>query len=186
MSTLDAKAQLEQHLKLKHMLKQIQAFEQLFLNLALLLLVPSNLSVQSNSKLQTEIAMVLEDLQELKELFPDLAISAEEARKVAKSSSKKVKVCEGGAGDSKQQVMTALVDFLTSMLTKPHSFLREIANQCFKQFSSEDLPRASLERLLLIVSTPNNKAGEFMEGQEEAQAEEGEEESESELMEDSE
>ena len=60
--------------------------------------------------------------------------------------------------------MTVLVDFLTSMLTKPQAFLREVANLCFKNFCVQALNSDDLSRLLTIVSTPNHEAGEFMEG----------------------
>ena len=63
-----------------------------------------------------------------------------------------------------------LVDFLTSMLTKPQSFLREVANTCFKHFSPSFLDEDSLTRLLAIISTPNEAAGDFMDGEAEEQA----------------
>ena len=70
-----------------------------------------------------------------------------------------------------------LIDFLTSMLTKPQSFLREVANQCFKQFAL-CVDEQGLARLLGIVATPNQEAGEFMDGED--QGEEDEEEGEGE------
>ena len=54
------------------------------------------------------------------------------------------------------------MDFLTSLLTKPQSFLRDVANYCFKQFCTESLDDDTLNRLLKIVSTKNQEAGEFM------------------------
>lgn len=57
------------------------------------------------------------------------------------------------------------MDFLISMLTKPQSFLREVANTCFQHFSTNCLDDNGLERLLAIVATPNNEAGNFMDGE---------------------
>ena len=79
------------------------------------------------------------------------------------------------------------------MLTKPQTFLRDVANQCFSQFCTEKIPAESLERLLQIVSTPNKQAGEFMMGEAEekeaAEEDEGDaeeiESDESELFDDS-
>jgi len=52
--------------------------------------------------------------------------------------------------------------------------LREVANLCFKNFCVNSLDSDSLLRLLTIVSTPNQQAGEFMQGgQENIEEEEG-------------
>ncbi len=67
------------------------------------------------------------------------------------------------------------MDFLTSMLTKPQAFLREVANHCFKNFCVKSLDSDSLVRLLTIVSTPNLQAGEFMQGGQENMEEDGDE-----------
>jgi len=74
------------------------------------------------------------------------------------------------------------MDLLTSMLAQPQSFLRESANNCFKHFCTTCLDNDSLARLLGIVSTPNQEADAFMNGEdaekdddEEGDEEEGEE-----------
>ena len=45
---------------------------------------------------------------------------------------------------------------------KPQSFQREMANYVFKQFCRE-LDEASLENLINIVATPNDRATEMIE-----------------------
>ena len=57
-----------------------------------------------------------------------------------------------------------LIDFLTSMLTKPQSFLREVANTCFKHFCVKCVDETNLWRLLGIVGTANKEADDFMMG----------------------
>jgi hypothetical protein len=57
-----------------------------------------------------------------------------------------------------------LVDFLTSLLAKPQSYLREVANMCFKNFCVDAIEHTNLARLLEIISAPNKEAGDFMEG----------------------
>ena len=52
--------------------------------------------------------------------------------------------------------------------------MREVANLCFKNFCVKSLDTDTLVRLLTIVSTPNQQAGEFMTGQPEEEGEEGE------------
>lgn len=71
------------------------------------------------------------------------------------------------------------MDLLTSMLAQPQSFLRESANNCFKHFCTTCLDNDSLSRLLGIVSTPNQEADAFMNGEDagkEDDDEEGDEE----------
>ena len=51
--------------------------------------------------------------------------------------------------------------------------MREVANLCFKNFCVNSLDSDSLLRLLTIVSTPNQQAGEFMQGGQENIEEEG-------------
>jgi hypothetical protein len=76
------------------------------------------------------------------------------------------------AEGAQKEAESVLIDFLTSMLTKPQSFLREVANTCFKCFSATTLDQSGLERLLAIVATPNKEAGEFMDGEQAGEDEE--------------
>jgi hypothetical protein len=48
------------------------------------------------------------------------------------------------------------------LLAKANSFLRDMANYVFKQFCSE-LDESSLDQLLKIISTPNDKVAEMFE-----------------------
>ena len=48
--------------------------------------------------------------------------------------------------DKKSEALIVLFDFLISLLTKPYSILRDIANFVFKQFCNE-IPQESLENL---------------------------------------
>ena len=53
-------------------------------------------------------------------------------------------------------------DLMISLLARSHSFLRETANYVFKSFCS-DLDEDSLDQLIKIISTPNEKAAEMFE-----------------------
>ena len=75
------------------------------------------------------------------------------------------------------EAQNVLIDFLTSMLTKPQSFLREVANQCFKQYAL-CVDEQGLARLLGIVATPNQEAGAFMDGDDQGDGDQDEEEGE--------
>ena len=66
----------------------------------------------------------------------------------------------------KQEALGVLTDFLISLLTKPQSFLRDVANFTFKQFCTE-VPAASLQNLLKIVQTPNIEANQMLFGEDE-------------------
>ena len=65
------------------------------------------------------------------------------------------------------------MDLLTSMLAKPQSFQRVSAKNCFKHFCTTCLDNDSLSRLLGIVSTPNQEADAFMNGEDEKIDEDG-------------
>jgi len=103
----------------------------------------------------------LEDIEELKECYQNLGID-----KVGPKKAKKAKVVDEDAEEAQAEARSVLVDFLTSQLTKPQSFLRDVANSCFKHFCAECVDQQNLERLLGIVATPNQEAGEFMQGDE--------------------
>ena len=67
------------------------------------------------------------------------------------------------------------------MLTKPQSFLREVANTCFKFFCVDCVNEANLMSLLTIVGTANADAGDIMDGEDKGGEDEGDEEGEEEI-----
>mgnify|MGYP006117906155 CR=1 FL=1 len=67
------------------------------------------------------------------------------------------------------------------MLTKPQSFLREVANTCFKFFCVDCVNDANLMSLLTIVSTANAEADDIMDADGKGQEDDGEEEGEEEM-----
>lgn len=160
-SGADAKSESSiQHLV---QLRKLVSLENLILNLCLVSLVPQGAQDQ---KLVVE---TLEDIEEVKACYQDLGLIM-----VSENSNKKRKE----SADKKEAQLEAesnLMDFLISMLTKPQSFLREVANTCFQHFSTSCIDGNSLERLLAIVATPNKEAGVFMDG-EQAEGEESDQE----------
>jgi len=64
--------------------------------------------------------------------------------------------------EERGEALRVLFDLLTSLLAKANSFLREMANYVFKQFCSE-LDESSLDQLLKIIATPNEKVAEMFE-----------------------
>jgi DNA polymerase phi len=62
---------------------------------------------------------------------------------------------------------------LIALLTKPQSFLREIANFTFKQLCTE-IPTKSLAHMVEIVQTPNVEASKMLFDEEEIDQEENE------------
>ena len=107
---------------------------------------------------QNTVVETLEDIEELKECFSNLGIDRIQTNKKAKKTEE-----EEPAAKEAQSV---LIDFLTSMLTKPQSFLREVANTCFKHFCVQCVDESNLWRLLGIVGTANKEADDFMIGDE--------------------
>ena len=80
--------------------------------------------------------------------------------------------------EERSEALRVLFDLMISLLAKANSFLREIANYVFKQFCGE-LDGESLDQILKIISTPNEKVAEMFEEGSEAEdgdAEEMEEE----------
>lgn len=124
---LDAAKDAELILKHKEQLRKLVAFETLFLNLCLLILIP-----QTGGDQKTVIE-TLEDIEELKECFQNLGLD-----KLQAPSKKARKVDEAELAAAKE-AQGVLIDFLTSMLAKPQSFLREVANLCFKHFCAESV-----------------------------------------------
>lgn len=147
LSGLGGKDKTEHSLALKKQAGQLQSLESLILSLNLLALLP-----QGNTG-EKGVIETLEDIEELKECFSNLGLDQvpEHPRKKAKKTS----------SDNTAQVEAhgVLVDFLISQLTKPQSFLRDVANHCFKQFSLVSMDKEGLQRLLAIVATPNQEAG---------------------------
>jgi hypothetical protein len=78
------------------------------------------------------------------------------------SSSSKVKKLNEEQKKEQDEAKGVLIDLLTSMLAKPQSFLREVANTCFKFFCVDCINESNLMSLLNIVSTANAEAGDIM------------------------
>jgi len=131
---------------LKMQIRQLVSLECLFLNLSLVALIPQD---------KQSVIEVMEDIEELKECYNNLGIDT------VKSSSKKAKRTSED-NTARIEAQGVLIDFLTSLLTKPQSFLREVANACFKQFCVECLDEEGIARLMGIVATPNAEADGFM------------------------
>jgi DNA polymerase phi len=161
----------------KQTFKRLIAFELLFNNLALLLMIPEMFAEVEN------------DLEELKQCFTNLGLTSQQSE--GKRSKKGGKGGENHlpANPQRSEALDVLVDFLISLLTKPQSFLRDIANFTFKQFCTEVSPKA-LANLVQIVQTPNIEATKMLfdedELEEEVEAEEGDEDSEDDDEEDKE
>ena len=132
---------------LKSHLRKLITLENLFLNLSLISLTPEG---TQDRKVVVE---TLEDIEELKECFVNLGLDKVPSLKKAKT------------GADFDEAKSILIDFLTSMLAKPQSFLRDVANNCFKQFAPEFLDEEALGRLITIVATPNQEADGFMHGE---------------------
>ena len=111
-----------------------------------------------------QISEQLEEIVELKTCFKNLAL--------------------GAKSEERGEALKVLFDVLVAQLMKQQSFVREMANFVFKQFSAE-LDAESLANLLNIVSTPNERATDMVD----SASEEGEsgdsEEEEAEISEDS-
>ena len=137
-------------MKLKEQMGRLVAIETLFLTLCPLILIPQA------SKDQKVISETLEELEELKECYSNLGL-----KDMVASSNKKAKK---EVPDQKQEALGVLIDFLTSLLTKPQSYLRDVVNNCFKHFCVAAMDRENLDRILQIISTKNQEAGQFMDG----------------------
>jgi len=70
---------------------------------------------------------------------------------------------EKASEDERTEALKVLFDVLVAQLMKQHAFLREMANFVFKQFCGE-LDAGSLQNLIAIVSTPNERASEMVGG----------------------
>ena len=73
------------------------------------------------------ISETLEELEELKECYGNLAIQ----NVSTVSATKKAKKNESDQ-QKNLEAQRVLIDFLTSLLTKPQSYLRDVVNNCFK------------------------------------------------------
>jgi len=139
----------EYTLRLKDQSRKLIALETLFLNLCPLVLMPWA------AKDQKAVTEALEDLEELKECWENLGLN-----RIPESAGKRRKNSE----QAQQEALNVLTDYLTSLLTKPQSYLRDVVNNCFKHFCVEAVDGSGLERLLGIVGTRNQEAGDFMDG----------------------
>lgn len=143
----------EEQLKEKQRYKRLLSFELLFNNLALLLMVP---------EMFEEIS---ENIEELQITYQKLGLEQEDAVSGKRSKKKSTPSKAGVDAAQKQEALGVLNDFLISLLAKPQSFLRDVANFTFKQFCTEVSP-ASLANLLKIVQTPNVEANQMLFGDE--------------------
>ena len=95
------------------------------------------------------------EIEELKIVFQNLGLASSDEQ--GKRSKKKI---------DQTEALDILVDFLISLLTKPQSFLRDIANFTFKQFCTQISPKA-LSNLAGIIQTPNSEANKMLFGEDE-------------------
>ena len=95
------------------------------------------------------------EIEELKIVFQKLGLASSDEQ--GKRSKKKT---------DQTEALDILVDFLISLLTKPQSFLRDIANFTFKQFCTQISPKA-LSNLAGIIQTPNSEANKMLFGEDE-------------------
>jgi DNA polymerase phi len=95
------------------------------------------------------------EIEELKIVFQNLGLASSDEQ--GKRSKKKA---------DQTEALDILVDFLISLLTKPQSFLRDIANFTFKQFCTQISPKA-LSNLAKIILTPNSEANKMLFGEDE-------------------
>lgn len=107
MNDLDEVKDNELVLKHKEQLRKLVAFETLFLNLCLLILIP-----QAGGDQKTVIE-TLEDIEELKECFQNLGLDK------IQTKSKKARKMDEDEVATGQEARTVLIDFLTSLLAKP-------------------------------------------------------------------
>ncbi len=78
------------------------------------------------------------------------------------------------SAQERREALDVLFDFLVSLLTKPQSVLRDIANFTFKQFCTE-ISQKALANLIDIVQTPNTEASKMLFDEEEIDQEDAEE-----------
>jgi hypothetical protein len=99
-----------------------------------------------------QITETLNQIEELMQCFKNLHLGEAANKKQMKSK-----------GDEERgEALHILFDLMISLLARSHSFLRETANYVFKSFCS-DLDEDSLDQLIKIISTPNEKASEMFE-----------------------
>jgi hypothetical protein len=130
--------------------KRVLAFELLLNNLALLLMIPEMFEE------------VCENIEEIQICFVKLGLANSEEAEGKRS--KKKGTTSTLNKEERDEALSVLTDFLISLLTKPQSFLRDVANFTFKQFCTE-VPAASLQNLLKIVQTPNIEANQMLFGE---------------------
>lgn len=109
-----------------------------------------------------QISETLNQIEELMQCFNNLHLGEIENKKQQLKSKH---------DEERNEALRVLFDLMISLLAKSHSFLRETANYVFKQFCSE-LDEESLDQLIKIISTPNEKAAEMFEDKEDDYGEE--------------
>jgi len=129
--------------------------EKLLLSLTMVMCLPNQTESEANLE---EMSKIMQEIEELKECFGNMNLAA------ALESGKKSK--KSAVMEEQKEAFKILFDLLLSMLTKPWSFLRDMANYVFKSFCTE-LDEETLKQMIKIVSTPNAEAaGDFMEEEE--------------------
>jgi len=129
--------------------------EKLLLSLTMVMCLPNQTESEANLE---EMSKIMQEIEELKECFGNMNLVA------ALESGKKSK--KSAVMEEQKEAFKILFDLLLSMLTKPWSFLRDMANYVFKSFCTE-LDEETLKQMIKIVSTPNAEAaGDFMEEEE--------------------
>lgn len=136
-------------------MRRLVAIETLFLTLCPLILIPHASKDQPTSE-------TLAELEELKACYANLGL------KEITASHKKAKKEDS---DNRQEAHGVLIDFLTSLLTKPQSYLRDVVNNCFKHFCAT-MDHESLDSILEIIGSKNQDAGQYLRAKEEDEEEE--------------
>ncbi|CDW85691.1 dna polymerase v-like [Stylonychia lemnae] len=161
----------EASIKAKAQFKKLIAFEMLFQNLSLLVLIPGEKQVADETK---------QDIEEMKVVFQKLKITEDTQQNGNKRHKKDSKI------DTQQsEALQVLIDFLISLLTKQQSFLREIANFAFKQFCTQ-ITQASLMNMMEIITTPNIEANKMLFDQDDLEANDEEAENDDQIDDDDE
>ena len=122
------------------------ALEKLILSLSLTMAIPDDLEM---------VTETYEQIEDLMECFTNLKLGSGFGLKQGVKS-------KSEADKERSKALTVLFDILVAQLMKPQSFLREMANYVFKQFCRE-LDQDSLDNLINIVATPNDRATEMFE-----------------------
>ena len=143
-SQAEAEKSDERKIKLTAEAKRALALEKMILSFTLVMCLPDDVEQISDN---------LGQIEELLECFKKLHLGEIPGRKQPLKST---------VTEERSEALKVLFDLMISLLAKANSFLREIANYVFKQFCGE-LDEESLDQILKIISTPNDKVAEMFE-----------------------